>query len=386
VTAAAPGAPLGVYIHWPYCARICPYCDFNVYRQRGREAEQAGLAQAIAADLLAHRDLTGDQTLVSIFFGGGTPSLMDPADVARLIALCRSLWTPAAQVEVSLEANPTDAEAQHFAALAEAGVTRLSLGVQSLDDAALKGLGRNHGAEEAIRAARLARGLFPQLSIDLIYALPDQTPQAWAAALEAALELAPDHVSPYQLTIEPGTAFDRAVRRGTLIPPDDGRGADLYDVTQRILSVHGFVAYEVSNHARGPEAMARHNLVYWRGEAYVGVGPGAHGRLRVNGSWLATEAARTPKAYIEALAAKGLGHAQADVLTPQERAEERLLMGLRIAEGVRWDEIAALGLAPGSARIAELAQHGLVTVDAAGLRATASGRPLLDGIIRTLIV
>ena len=377
---------LGVYIHWPYCARICPYCDFNVYRHRGGDAEPAGLADAIAADLVAHRAVTGDQTLVSIFFGGGTPSLMDPADVARLIDLCLSLWTPAARVEISLEANPTDAEAQHFAALAAAGVNRLSLGVQSLDDAALRRLGRNHGADEAIRAARLARRLFPQLSVDLIYALPDQTPDQWAAALETALDLAPDHVSPYQLTIEPGTAFDRAVRRGTLIPPDDGRGADLYDATQRILSVHGFMAYEVSNHARGPEAMARHNLVYWRGEAYVGVGPGAHGRLRVNGSWLATEAARTPRAYVQAVTQTGIGHASATPLTPLDRAEERLLMGLRIAEGVRWDEVAALGLAPGSERIAGLANGGWVTADAAGLRATALGRPLLDGIVRTLIV
>ena len=383
----SPAPPaLGVYVHWPYCARICPYCDFNVYRHRGRQAEQAALVDAIAADLVAHRALTGDHTLVSIFFGGGTPSLMDPADVARLIALCRSLWTPADSVEVSLEANPTDAEAQHFAALAEAGVTRLSLGVQSLEDGALKLLGRNHRAEEAARAARLARGLFPQLSLDLIYALPDQTPGAWAAALETALALDPDHVSPYQLTIEPGTAFDRAVRRGTLIPPDDGRGADLYDVTQQILSVYGYSAYEVSNHARGPAAMARHNLVYWRGEAYVGVGPGAHGRLRRDGGWVATEATRTPADYIQALSVKGLGHGQADVLTPQDRAEERLLMGLRIAEGVCWDEVAALDLRPGSERIAELADHGLVVSDAQGLRATPEGRRLLDGVIRRLIV
>ena len=384
MTAAAP--PLGVYIHWPYCARICPYCDFNVYRHRGRSAEQAGLVEAMAADLIAHRALTGDHTLVSIFFGGGTPSLMDPADVARLIALCRRLWTPAEPMEVSLEANPTDAEAQHFAALAAAGITRLSLGVQSLDDAALTLLGRNHGADEAVRAARLARQVFPQLSIDLIYALPDQTSEAWAAALEAAMALAPDHVSPYQLTIEPGTAFDRAVRRGTLVPPDDGRGADLYDVTQRVLSAHGYSAYEVSNHARGADAMARHNLVYWRGEAYVGVGPGAHGRLRRDGGWVATEAARTPKAYTDRVATRGVGHAQAEALTPEDRAEERLLMGLRIAEGVCWDEVAALDLRPGSERIAELADHGLVVSDAQGLRATPEGRRLLDGVIRRLIV
>ena len=382
----APPPPLGVYIHWPYCARICPYCDFNVYRHRGRSAEQAGLVEAIAADLVAHRALTGPHTLVSIFFGGGTPSLMDPADVARLIALGRSLWTPAEPVEVSLEANPTDAEAQHFADLAAAGVTRLSLGVQSLDDTALKLLGRNHGADEAVRAARLARRLFEQLSVDLIYALPDQTPDAWAAALQAALTLDPDHVSPYQLTIEPGTAFDRAVRRGTLIPPDDGRGADLYDVTQQVLSAHGFSAYEVSNHARGPAAMARHNLVYWRGEAYVGVGPGAHGRLRREEGWVATEAARTPKVYMDTVAAKRPGHAQADVLSAQDRAEERLLMGLRIADGVRWEEIAALDLGPGSARIADLERHGLVVTGPAGLRATPDGRHLLDGVIRTLIV
>jgi len=382
----APPPALGVYIHWPYCARICPYCDFNVYRARGRATEQAALVEAIAADLAAHRTVTGDATLVSIFFGGGTPSLMAPADVARLIALARSLWTPAARVEVSLEANPTDAEAQHFAALAQAGVNRLSLGVQSLDDAALRLLGRNHGADEAARAARLARQLFEQLSIDLIYALPDQTPQAWQAALQAALALDPDHVSPYQLTIEAGTAFERAVRRGTLVPPDDVRGADLYDATQTVLSAHGYSAYEVSNHARGPEAMARHNLVYWRGEAYVGVGPGAHGRLRDGTGWLATEAARTPADYLETVARQGLGHAERDPLSPEARAEERLLMGLRIADGVRWDEIAALGLSPGSSRIADLQSHGLLRADAERLQATPEGRRLLDSIIRTLIV
>jgi oxygen-independent coproporphyrinogen-3 oxidase len=384
VTAASP--PLGVYIHWPYCARICPYCDFNVYRARGRATEQAGLVDAIAADLAAHRARTGDQTLVSIFFGGGTPSLMSPADVARLIVLCRGLWTPADRVEVSLEANPTDAEAAHFVALATAGVNRLSLGVQSLDDTALRLLGRNHGADEAIRAAHLARQCFSQLSLDLIYALPDQTPDDWAAALHAVLNLAPDHVSPYQLTIETGTAFDLAVRRGTLIPPDDGRGADLYDVTQQVLSAYGFIAYEVSNHARSDAAMARHNLVYWRGEAYVGVGPGAHGRLRQDGGWIATEAARTPRAYMETVAAKGLGHGESLRLSLEERAEERLLMGLRIEAGVRWDEIAALGLRPGSERICGLAEQGLLITDALGLKATPNGRRLLDGMIRALIV
>ncbi|MES2722030.1 MAG: coproporphyrinogen-III oxidase family protein, partial [Pseudomonadota bacterium] len=239
---------LGVYIHWPYCARICPYCDFNVLRDRGRGAEQLALKAAILADLRRHRELTGPRELTSIFLGGGTPSLMDPDWAGEMIALCASLWTPAPDLEITLEANPTDAEAGRFAGFAAAGVQRLSLGVQALDDASLALLGRNHGADEARRAAALGGKLFPRLSLDLIYARPGQTADTWRAELAEAIGLGAEHLSPYQLTIEPGTAFDRAVKRGTLVPPAEDLAAELFDVTQETLTAAGFSAYEVSNH------------------------------------------------------------------------------------------------------------------------------------------
>ncbi len=226
---------VGVYVHWPYCARICPYCDFNVVRDRGRVDEQTALADAIVADLEAQRALTGERRLLSIFFGGGTPSLMDPAQVARVIETAKRLWSPAADLEISLEANPTDAETGRFAALADAGVQRLSLGVQALDDASLKALGRNHDAGSARRAIVAAAKAFPRLSIDLIYARPGQTDAAWRAELAEAIAMGPEHVSPYQLTIEHGTAFDRAVGRGTLVVPDEDLAATLFETTQEVL-------------------------------------------------------------------------------------------------------------------------------------------------------
>lgn len=228
---------VGIYVHWPYCARICPYCDFNVVRDRGRTDEQRALADAIVADLEAQRALTGERRLLSIFFGGGTPSLMDPAQVARVIETAKRLWSPADDLEISLEANPTDAETDRFAALAAAGVQRLSLGVQALDDASLKALGRNHDAGAARRAIAAAARAFPRLSIDLIYARPGQTDAAWRAELSEAIALGPEHVSPYQLTIEPGTAFDRAVGRGTLVTPDEDLAATLFETTQEIFEI-----------------------------------------------------------------------------------------------------------------------------------------------------
>ena len=236
------GPALGLYVHWPYCARICPYCDFNVFRDRGKRAEQLALKDAILADLAAQRALTGPRDLTSIFLGGGTPSLMDPDWAGEIITAARSLWTPAPDLEVTLEANPTDAEAARYAAFAQAGVNRLSLGVQALDDDSLKRLGRDHGADEARRAAATAAAAFPRLSIDLIYARPGQTPEAWTAELAEAIALGAEHLSPYQLTIEAGTAFDRAVRRGTLVPPPEDLAATLFEVTQEVLEAHGFHA------------------------------------------------------------------------------------------------------------------------------------------------
>jgi len=376
--------PLGVYVHWPYCAKICPYCDFNVFRARGREAEAADLARAIVADLEAQRALTGPRRLVSVFFGGGTPSLMDPAWVAEIVTAARRLWTPAADLEVSLEANPTDAEAGRFAALVDAGVTRLSLGLQALDDAALRFLGRNHDAAEGRRAAEAAARAFPRLSLDLIYALPDQTPAGWAEELRRAIALGAEHISPYQLTIETGTAFDRAVRRGSFRPADEDLGAELYETTQATLEAEGFEAYEVSNHARGPAARSRHNLVYWKGWDYVGAGPGAHGRLTLSGAREATKAADRPADYIRQVAETGTGFDEREALTPVEAAEERLLSGLRIVEGVPFADLSALALRPDRPIVRRMVELGLVAEDPRRLRATPEGRRILDRLTMEL--
>ncbi|PZR34640.1 radical SAM family heme chaperone HemW [Caulobacter segnis] len=377
-------AELGVYVHWPYCARICPYCDFNVVRDRGRSAEQAALADAIVADLEAQRALTGDRRLLSIFFGGGTPSLMDPVQVARVIETAKRLWSPADDLEISLEANPTDAESDRFAALASAGVQRLSLGVQALDDEALKMLGRNHDAGSARRAMATARRTFPRLSIDLIYARPGQTDAAWRAELAEALAAGPEHVSPYQLTIETGTAFDRAVGRGTLKVPDEDLAATLFETTQEVLEAAGFDAYEVSNHAWGEAARSRHNLVYWRGVDYVGVGPGAHGRLNLSEGRAATIAHRGIADYTTAVRETGFGFAK-EILTPEEAAEERLLLGLRIDAGVSFSEISALGLTYDRPKVHDLVEAGLLVEDHTRLRATRAGRLVLDRLTGLLV-
>ncbi|MDG2521424.1 radical SAM family heme chaperone HemW [Caulobacter segnis] len=377
--------PLAVYVHWPYCAKVCPYCDFNVVRDRGRTDEQAALAAAIIDDLKGWRAATGPRRLTSIFLGGGTPSLMDPAAAARVIETAKSLWEAEPDLEISLEANPTDAEADRFEAFAQGGVTRLSLGVQALNDAALAFLGRNHDADTARRAARKAAATFPRLSMDMIYARPDQTPERWVEELKEALDFGPEHVSPYQLTIEAGTAFDRAVGRGRFTPPDENLAAALFETTQSVLEAAGFDAYEVSNHARGEAARSRHNLAYWRGYDYAGVGPGAHGRLTRNGGRLATAAERRIGDYIERVGREGTGF-EPEPLTALEAAEERLLMGLRIDAGVSFEEVAPLGLTPDHTIIRDLTAEGLLVEDRARLRATRQGRLVLDSLTAALIV
>ncbi|WP_436051411.1 radical SAM family heme chaperone HemW [Phenylobacterium sp. LjRoot225] len=374
--------PLGVYVHWPYCARICPYCDFNVFRVR-RPDEPATLARAILADLEAQAQLTGPRTLVSVFFGGGTPSLMDPAWAAQIVAKARQLWTPAPDLEVSLEANPTDAEADRFEAFAAAGVSRLSLGLQAMDDAALAFLGRNHDAATGIRAAKAAAKAFPRLSLDLIYARPGQTAGSWAEELRQAVDLGAEHLSPYQLTIEAGTAFDRAVQRGRFAAADPELGAVLYETTQAVLEAQGFTAYEVSNHARGAAARSRHNLVYWRGEDYVGAGPGAHGRITRGAVRHATVGESRPANYVARVAAHGTGFPALEALSPLEAAEERVLSGLRIEDGVPRAELAVLDLSP--ARTASLVELGLLADDPERLRATPAGRLVLDRLTAELL-
>ena len=338
------------------------------------------LAGAILADLQGHRSLTGQRRLVSIYLGGGTPSLMPPDWAQAIIGMARSLWPTDSEVEVTLEANPTDAEAGRFAAFAEAGVNRLSLGLQALDDQALIFLGRNHTAREGMRAVSLAAAAFPRVSLDLIYARPNQTPWAWAAELETATVLGAEHISPYQLTIEEGSAFGRAVRRSHWAPPDTDTGAALYQTTQDVLAARGFDAYEVSNHARGEAARSRHNLAYWRGHDYVGVGPGAHGRLTLDGTRTAVSAAKKPADYIQAVRESDLGWAEREALNARQAAEERLMMGLRTTEGVTLEELAPLELHSGHARLLELGEAGLVRLERGRLVATPEGRLVLDRV------
>jgi len=380
-----PGTDLALYVHWPYCARICPYCDFNVVRDRGRVEEQAALVEAILADMEAQGLLTGPRRLASIFFGGGTPSLMAPEAVAAVIDRARTLFPPRGAIEITLEANPTDAEAARFAALAAAGINRLSMGVQALDDAALAFLGRNHSADEARRAVAVAARAFPRLSIDLIYARPDQTVDDWRVELAGAIDMGFEHVSPYQLTIEPTTAFGRAVARGAWTPPDEDRAAALYETTQTVLEAAGFDAYEVSNHARGAAARSAHNLHVWRGGDYLGLGPGAHGRLTLQGARTATVAQRGIGAYVAGVAA-GTPWSEREVQSDRDAAEEKVLLGLRTVEGVARADLAALGRTEAAEPLAGLIADGFLAVEADRVRATAAGRPVLDGVLRALLV
>jgi putative oxygen-independent coproporphyrinogen III oxidase len=380
-----PGSDIGLYVHWPWCSRICPYCDFNVVRDRGRGAEQADLVAAILADLEAQAVLTGPRRLASIFFGGGTPSLMDPAAVAAVIDRAQALFPPRGGIEITLEANPTDAEAGRFDALAAAGVNRLSMGVQALDDAALTFLGRNHSADEARRAVAVAARAFDRLSIDLIYARPDQTVAGWAAELTEALAMGFEHVSPYQLTIEPTTAFGRAVARGSWTPPDEDRAAALYETTQTVLEAAGFDAYEVSNHGRGGAARSAHNLHVWRGGDYLGLGPGAHGRLTLDGVRTATVARRGIADYVAGVAA-GTPWSDHETLDPRAAAEERVLLGLRTVEGVALAELAVLERTVETGALAGLIADGFLAVTAGRVVATPAGRPVLDGVLRALLV
>jgi oxygen-independent coproporphyrinogen-3 oxidase len=376
-----PGSGVAVYVHWPYCARICPYCDFNVVRDRGRTEEQAGLVAAILSDLNAQAGLVGERRLASIFFGGGTPSLMPPAAVAAVIEGIHARFPSAGPIEITLEANPTDAEASHFTALAAAGINRLSLGVQSLDDEALKFLGRNHSAAEARRAIAVATAAFDRLSIDLIYARPDQSVADWTAELTTAVDLGFEHVSPYQLTIEPTTAFGRAAARGDWTPPDEDLSAALYETTQGVLESSGFEAYEVSNHARGVAARSAHNIHVWRGGDYLGLGPGAHGRLTLDGVRNATVAHRRIGDYVTGVAAVS-PWADREVLDAEGAAEERILLGLRTVEGVESSAFETLGL---SAKVAELIADGFLTGHQGRIIATAKGRPVLDGVLKALL-
>lgn len=374
---------LGIYVHWPYCAAICPYCDFNVYRARGADA--APLIAAIERDLAAHAERFGKRAAQTLFFGGGTPSLLRGDDIARLIDAASSAFTLASDCEITLEANPEDAAL--FAEQAAAGINRFSIGAQALDDAALKALGRKHDAAASIRATEAAALTGTRVSLDLIYAREGQHLDAWLAELARALMLPIEHVSLYQLTIEPETAFARRLARGDLNPPELEEAAQLYEATQTATAAAGFPAYEISNHARAPEARARHNEIYWRSQDWIGVGPGAHGRVTHNGVRLATEAQRRPSDYIDAVAEHGVGWFTEAQLSGDEIADEMLLMGLRLDEGVSLASIEGTrGKQLNRRALAWLTEQGLVLHDGDRVRLTASGRMLTNRIVSELVV
>ncbi len=380
--------PLALYIHWPFCLQKCPYCDFNSHVRD--TLPQARFAAALRAELAWEAARLGRRKLASIFFGGGTPSLMAPETVAALIGDACQLFDAADDIEITLEANPTSVEAAKLSAFRQAGVGRLSLGVQALDDAALAGLGRAHDAAQAMAALEHARATFPRLSFDMIYARPGQSLAAWQAELDRALALAADHLSLYQLTIEPGTAYEGAHRRGELVLPDDDLAEALYDATAAAAARHGLAAYEVSNYAR-PGAESRHNLAYWRYGDYAGIGPGAHGRLRLDGSVIATRRHRAPEVWAARVEQDGHGSTAEEHVAPRDRAREALLMGLRLTEGVDGAVFArrtglALGEALDPAMLAACVEAGYLVQDATHLVATAAGRRRLDAMLPRLLV
>ena len=378
----APG--FGVYIHWPFCAAKCPYCDFNSH-VRHQAIDQERYAAALGAEMAAMRQRSGPRTVTSIFLGGGTPSLMKPETVGAVLDAVAKNWTVPDGIEITLEANPSSVEAERFRGYRSAGVNRVSLGVQALNDRDLRFLGRLHNVEQALGAIRLARETFPRLSFDLIYARPGQTIEGWTAELEQAIDLAADHLSLYQLTIEEGTAFHALHAAGKFAIPDPDLAADLYAATQAVTAARGLPAYEISNHAV-PGAESRHNLVYWRYGEYVGVGPGAHGRFIEEGRRHVTFTEKTPETWLNLVEAKGSGVTGGEILTRSEEADEFLLMGLRLVEGIDVARYEALSGRPLSERrLSMLQEERLVEpVGNSRLRATPAGMIVLDAVVADL--
>ncbi|MDD9910151.1 MAG: radical SAM family heme chaperone HemW [Ahrensia sp.] len=383
------GTPgFGIYVHWPFCAAKCPYCDFNSHVRQGPNGggvDQRRYAQAFERELGHMAQLCASETVTSIFFGGGTPSLMEPATVEHILRTIHDLWLVDEQAEITMEANPSSVETERFRAYRATGVNRVSLGVQSLDDAQLKFLGRLHSAEEAKAAIDIARKTFERMSFDLIYARPQQTLAQWRSELEEAIRLSADHLSLYQLTIEQGTPFFDLHRKGKLSIPDAENAAQLYELTQEITASHGLPAYEISNHAK-PRQESRHNLTYWRSGDWVGAGPGAHGRLtRADGRYT-TANERVPERWLEAVNRSGHGMVEHHALSLEEHGDEMLLMGLRLREGLeveRYSRETGHELDP--ARISDLTGHGMVEILPNGrLRATAGGWLVLDAVIADL--
>ncbi|WP_313538920.1 radical SAM family heme chaperone HemW [Sphingomonas sp.] len=374
-------APLALYVHWPFCVSKCPYCDFNSHVRES--VDQARWRDALLADLAHEAAMLPGRRLGSIFFGGGTPSLMPPETVAAIIDAAASVWRFEDGIEITLEANPSSVEAARFADIARAGVNRVSLGLQALDDEALVFLGRAHGVDEGLAALATAQAAFERVSFDLIYARPGQSLDAWEAELRRAIGFGTEHLSLYQLTIEPGTRFATLAAKGQLTIPDADMGADLFEMTRAITAAAGLPAYEISNHAR-PGAESRHNLTYWRYRDYAGVGPGAHGRR----GGLATLRHKKPENWLAALDRNGHGMECEDHLDPADRAIEALLMGLRIGEGIDLDRIALLaeGAPPIDARALDrIVRQGLAERDGTRLRVTETGMPVLEAILREIV-
>lgn len=375
---------LGLYVHWPYCARICPYCDFNVYRNRGVDADR--WASALISELEYWAREIERRPLTSIYFGGGTPSLAPVSVIETVIGTCARLFGLADGVEITLEANPDDARRDRLQTLKDAGVNRLSLGVQSFRDDALAFLGRNHDSRTARIAIEAAQETFDRSTFDLIYARPDQSVADWRAELSEALAYEPSHLSLYQLTIEPGTAFAKAVAAKRWAPPDDDIQAAQFEIAQELTNAAGLLAYEVSNHAR-PGGESRHNLIYWRSDDYIGIGPGAHGRVTKNGERIATETCKAPAAYLAQIEKTGMGVSVTETLDENAKLVERLSMGLRLTEGIKLyandyfytDEKRADNLQ-------RLIADGLLAHNCGTLRATPTGRQVLNRLLYELLI
>jgi putative oxygen-independent coproporphyrinogen III oxidase len=374
----------GVYVHWPFCMAKCPYCDFNSH-VRHQAVDQPRFAAAFAREMATMRIRTGQRTVSSIFLGGGTPSLMQPETVASVLNEISRNWHVPDDIEITLEANPTSVEADRFHGYRAAGVNRVSLGVQALNDADLRRLGRMHNVEEALAAIKLAREIFPRLSFDLIYARPDQTIGAWREELTKAISYAADHLSLYQLTIEEGTPFYNLWKAGKLVTPDGDHAAALYQETQEVTARHGLPAYEISNHA-APGAESQHNLVYWRYGEYVGVGPGAHGRFIENGIRAVTITERHPETWVRKVETVGHGVVEEEFLTHEQEGDEFLLMGLRLVEGIDLSRYERLtGHSVKESRVISLAEQGLIEyIGNSRIRTTPEGAIVLNAVIADL--
>jgi len=384
---ARPAPSLGLYVHWPFCLSKCPYCDFNSHVRSAIDQPRWGTG--LVRELRHYAAALPKRRVTSIFFGGGTPSLMAPETVAALIAAAGDAWTLDPDAEITLEANPTSVEADRFAAYRAAGVNRVSLGVQALDDDALAFLGRTHGAGEAVAAVEAAQRVFARVSFDLIYARPGQTLPQWRSELTEALRMAGEHLSAYQLTVEPATAFHAAWRRGALVLPEEPQAAALYEITQEVLAAAGLPAYEVSNHAR-PGGECRHNLTYWRYRDYVGIGPGAHGRLTLAGGKWATRQHRAPEAWLAAVERDGHATRARARLGREERLAELMMLGLRLSEGIsraafRRETGAAPETLLDARRLDALRKAGYLVLDPEGLRVTAAGRQRLNAVTEYLL-